>query len=169
MDYKISSENVKKVRTRFLESYKDKNATNCTYLLSNKDINNNILSLINLLNTSSSNPNIEYQSPKNLTKDAINSAAKLFLYLNTCPNTTKKENILDFYKQIFKFWFEEPTNLGMILYILNAMRLSSNDERIIASHILEKVSTPLNFSFIQYQNNFEILKEDSIFGRYLQI
>ena len=166
MDHKISSENVKKVRTRFLESY---NATNCTYLLSNKDINNNILSLINLLNTSSSNPNIEYQSPKNLTKDAINSAAKLFLYLNTCPNTTKKENILDFYKQIFKFWFEEPTNLGMILYILNAMRLSSNDERIIASHILEKVSTPLNFSFVQYQNNFEILKEDSIFGRYLQI
>ena len=61
---------------------------------SKKDIKKNILSLRNLLNTSSSNPNRTIHRPKNLTKAVISSAAKLFLYLNTCPNTTKKENIL---------------------------------------------------------------------------
>ena len=172
MDDNTASKYVKTVRTRFLKSYNDE----CTYLLTNEDINKNILSLIDLLNISSSNPiengydydydhhSITYHSQKNLTKDAINSAAKLFLYLNTCPQTPKLD--LDFYKQVFEKELFEPTNLGIILYILNAMRLSSKDERIIASHILEKASTLLNISFVQYQNTFE---EDFIISKYLQI
>ena len=169
MDHNISSEDVKTVRTGFLDSYND--IDNCTYLLKSEDIKKNILSLINLLNISLPDYDDYYHRhrPKTLTKDAINTAAKLFLKLNSCPKISKRENILKFFKQVFKKEVFEPTNSGMILYTLNAMKLFSNDERIIASKILEKVSALFNLTFVQSQNNFKILTEDSASSKYIQI
>ena len=164
MDYNIASENVKKVRTRFLKSYNG----NCTYLLANDEIKKNILSLIDLLDTSTPNANITYHSQRNLTKDIINSAAELFLLLNSCPKTSKNKTKY-FFKQVFDSKLFDPTNSGIILYTLNAMKLFSNDERIIASNILEKVSALFNLTFVQSQNNFKILTEDSASSKYIQI
>ena len=45
----------------------------------------------------------------------------------------------------------EPTNSGIVLYTLNAMKLFPNDERIIASKILKRVVTQFKLSFVQSQ------------------
>ena len=163
MDHNIASEYVKTVRSRFLQSY---NGSECIYLLENEEMKENILSFLGILNTSSSNPNITYHRQKNLTKDVINSAAKLFLYLNSCPERSKKENVSKYFYQVFTKTIFEPTNSGIILYTLNAMKLFSNDERIIASNILEKVSALFNISFVQSQKKYKILSEDSTFSEY---
>ena len=152
-DQNIVWENVKKVRNDFIKSYKE---SSCTYLLPSNDIEQNILLLNNLLNTSSS------YLQKNLTKDVINRGAKQFLYLNTCPKSSDEKNeILRFFKQVLIKHNYEPTNSGIILYMLNAMKLFSNDRRIIASKILEKISTLFKLSFIPSQKA-HLLKEASI-------
>ena len=47
----------------------------------------------------------------------------------------------------------EPTNTGIILYTLNVMKLFPNDERKIASKILEKISTLFKLPLIQSQKH----------------
>ena len=167
LDHNIATESVKIVRTRFLQSY---NGYECTYLLTNEEIKSNILSFKALLNTSSSNPNITYHSQKNLTKGVINSAAELFLYLNSCPENirTSVEETEEFFRQVFKGVMFEPTNLGIILYTLNAMKLFPNDGRIIALNILGEVSALFNLSVVQSKKKYKILTEDSTFSKCLQ-
>ena len=98
-----------------------------------------------LVNASSTN------LQKNLTKDVINRGAKMFIHLNSCPGTREKEIFRSFFNQVFKKFFFEPTNSGIILYTKNAMKRSSNDIRIIASKILEKISTLFELPSIQSQ------------------
>ena len=149
LDQKNAWENVKKVRNDFIKSY---NGSSCKYLVPSKDIKKNIQLFKNLVNSSSSN------LQKNLTKDVINRGAKLFLYLNTCPKTSNKKEISKFFDQVFKKYLFEPTNSGIILYTLNAMKLFSNDGRIIATKLLEKISTLFKLSFIPSQKG-NFLKE----------
>ena len=167
IDHNIATESVKIVRTRFLQSY---NGYECTYLFTNEEIKSNILSFKALLNTSSSNPNITYNSQKNLTKGVINSAAELFLHLNSCPENirTSVEETEEFFRQVFKGVMFEPTNLGIILYTLNAMKLFPNDGRIIALNILGEVSALFNLSVVQSKKKYKILTEDSTFSKCLQ-
>ena len=87
---------------------------------------------------------------KNLTKDAINNGAKMYLYLNSCPyDKAKAYYIYNFFSRVFKKFLYEPTNSGMILYTLNAMRLFSNDGRMISSKVLEKISILFEISLFQ--------------------
>ena len=138
----MSMDYVKQVRTDLLNSQKE---SPCQYLLSNEDINKNIWSFIDLLNTSTSNWNISYHIQKNLTEDVINSGAKLFLYLNSCP---KSQTYIDFFNQVFeKTLYEGENYSGMILYTLNAINLFPNDGRIIGSKILEKISNIFELPF----------------------
>ena len=109
LDQNIAWENVKKVRNDFIKSYNE--SSSCKYLLSFKDIKHNTQLFMNLLNAT----NLQ----KNLTKEAINRGAKIFLYLNSCPKTKTKDNILDIFKQILKKFKFEPTNSGIILYTLS--------------------------------------------------
>ena len=47
----------------------------------------------------------------------------MFLYLNTCPIKDKAEFYLkDFFRQVFTKFVFEPTNSGIILYTLSAMK-----------------------------------------------
>ena len=103
---------------------------------------------MNLVNASSSS------LKKNLTKEVINRGTKMFLYLNSCLKTkTKKVDILEIFQQVFKTYMFEPTNTGIILYTLNVMKLFPNDERKIASKILEKISTLFKLPLIQSQKH----------------
>ena len=134
LDQDMARDYVKQVRTDLLNSQKE---SPCQYLLSNEDINKNIWSFIDLLNISSS-LNKSYHIQKNLTKDVINSGAKLFLYLNSCP---KSKTYLNYFYQVFEnTLFEGENYSGLILYMLNAIKLFPNDGRIIGSKILEKIS-----------------------------
>ena len=54
---------------------------------------------------------------------------------------------------VFEKYLFEPTNSGIILYTLNAMKLFPNDGRIIASKILENISTLFKLSFFQSQKS----------------
>ena len=140
MDRDISWENVKRVRYQFLTNYTE---SSCKYLIPNEDIEQNVMLFINLVNASSSH------LQNNLTKDVINNGAKMFLYLNTCPNVAKAKNIYNFFLQVFKKYVYEPTNSGIILYTLNAMKLFSNDGRIISARVLEKISNLFDMSLFQ--------------------
>ena len=143
LDQSIAWENVETVRNFFLIKY---NGYSCNFLLPNKNIRENINLLMNLTNASSSN------LQKNLTKEVINRGTVMFLYLNSCPPTTKaNQEKYNFFNQVFKKYLFEPTNSGIILYTLNAMKLFPNDGRIIASKILGKISTLFGLSSIQSQ------------------
>ena len=144
LDENIAWENVKTVRKIHLIKYAGYLSL-CQYLLPNENIRENINLFMNLTNASSSN------LQKNLTKDVINRGAKMFIHLNSCPKTVVKETVRLFFNQVFKKFFFEPTNSGIILYTKNAMKRSSNDIRIIASKILEKISTLFELSSIQSQ------------------
>ena len=148
-------EHLKTVR----ENYLDKNKESfCKYLLPNENINENIELFINLLNVSSSN------LPKNLTKDVINNGAKMFIYLNSCSKTSSKLTFKSFFEQVFeKQLYQYSTNSGKILYTLKAMKLFSNDGRIIASKILEKISILFELSLIQSQKDHLTTKSMFIF------
>ena len=119
----------------------------CNYLplLPTENIRGNIELFMKLVNASSSNLR------KNLTKEVINRGAKMFLHLNSCPRTEDKDTIRSFFNKVFEKYLFEPTNSGMILYTLNAMKLFPSDGRIIASKILEKISTSFGLSSIQSQ------------------
>ena len=99
--------------------------------------------------------------PKNLTKEAINNGAKMFLYLNSCPRLKDKSNIFTFFQQVFKKSLFEPTNTGIILYMLNAMKLFPNDGRKITSKLLKKVANLLKLSLDQNNKSHEIFTEGS--------
>ena len=78
----------------------------------------------------------------------------MFVYLNSCSKTSTKENFYSFFKKVFeKLGFQYSTNSGMILYTLSAMKLFPNDGRIIASRILEKISTLFELTFIKSQKD----------------
>ena len=165
LDQNSSWETAKKVRTDFLK--KDQNLP-CQYLLTNEEIEKNIWSFIDLENetyphqekanqgffplTFSTTPSyIPNHIQKNLSRDVIKNGAKMFLYLNQCQKPILTSNIYIYFYQVFKKTLFEPTNSGIFLYTLNAMKLFPNDERIIASKILEKVVTQLKLSFVQSQ------------------
>ena len=132
----------------FKASLSNNESSLCHYLLPFEDIKQNIKLFMNLVNASSSS------LQKNLTKEVINRGTKMFLYLNSCLKTkTKKVDILEIFQQVFKTYMFEPTNTGIILYTLNVMKLFPNDERKIASKILEKISTRFKLPLIQSQKH----------------
>ena len=153
LDENIAWENVKTVRKNYIKKYK---GSSCEFLVANENINENNVLFMNLVNASSSN------LQKNITKDVINKGAKMFVYLNSCSKTSTKENFYSFYKKVFeKLGFQYSTNSGMILYTLSATKLFSNDGRIIASRILEKISTLFELTFIKSQKDRLTMKANN--------
>ena len=143
LDQNISWENLGKVRNNLLKKFNG----SCHYLLPNELIRQNIKRFMNLVNASSTN------LQQNLTKDVINRGAKMFLYLNSCPPKTVKFYTA-YFQQVFKsLHYDEPSNSGIVLYTLNAMKLFPNDGRVIASKILEKILTLFELSSIQSQKS----------------
>ena len=164
LEENISLESVEKVRANFLASIGNRQLS-CYSLLTNRMIKNNILSLIEISNTSSSSVNIRYHIQKNLSKEVINRGAKLFIYLNTCPK--KSQELLESFEDVILIntrELVEKTNSEIILFTLNAMKLSSNDGRFIASKILEKVSSLLNLSDFQPQKGYKISTYNNSIG-----
>ena len=140
LDHNICWKNLKTVRKIYLDKYK---GSSCKYLVPNEIINENIELFMNLVNASSS------YLQKNLTKDVIDKGAKMFIYLNSCSKTSTKDNFKSFFKQVFdKSGYQYSTNSGKILYTLNAVKLFSNDGRIIASKIFQKISTLFELTLI---------------------
>ena len=90
----------------------------------------------------------------------------MFLHLNSCPpNKKTKENIEKYFERVLKKKFFEPTNTGMILYIMNAMKVFPNDKRIIAFKILNTVSTLYKMPYFRSKKGFKILTDDSTIGK----
>ena len=137
---------VKYARNYFLQGYVE---SNCTYLLSNENIEKNIQVLMQLSNISSILP-----QKMDLTNDVVNSGAKLFLFLNSCPNKPKQDRLYVYFHQVFKKGLFEPTKSGMILYILKAIKEQSSDGRIIASKILEKFASDFKLPYAPSQKVF---------------
>ena len=157
LDQNDSWETVKTVRGDYLDKY---NGASCTYLLPTKDIEKNNVLFMDLLNSSSS------FLQKNLTREVIENGAKMFLHLNSCPPNKKiKKNIEKYFERVLKKKFFEPTNIGMILYIMNAMKVFPNDKRIIASKILDTVSTLYKMPYFRSKKGFKILTDDSTIGK----
>ena len=71
----------------------------------------------------------------------------------------------DFLRQVFTKFVFEPTNSGIILYTLSAMKLFTNDGRMIALKVL---STFFKMSYFQTKNNSSIFTEEStsIIGKF---
>ena len=159
LDPKTSWENVKIARKNLIRTWYNENY--CAYLLPNEYIEENFRYFMYLVNASSSN-----HHQQNLTKDDINEGAKMFIYLNTCPNTKDQFFMEEFFQQVFKKFVFEPTNSGIILYTLNAMKLYPNDGRIIAMKILKKVSSFLKLSYFQSEKRYEILTKESMIGKF---
>ena len=143
---------VKHVRDTFFNSYNE-----CTqHLLPNEDMQKNVKGLMQLLNVTSA------PTHKNkLAKDIINDGAKMFLFLNSCPNTLKKNNLFLYFKQVFKKVLYEPTKSGMIIYTLKAIKEKSNDGRIIASKILKRVASILKLPYAPSKNGFKVFNKDA--------
>ena len=153
LDPNIAWDAIKEERDYYLNYTFDYDKT-CTFLIPNDDIEENNWYVMYLLNISAS------EEQKNLTEDDINSGAEMFLYLNSCPQTETKEDIETIFERVFKKYLFEPTNSGIVLYTLNAKRRLSNDKRIIASKILEKISTVFNLSLVPLQKDFLNLNEE---------
>ena len=154
LDHNICWKNLKSVRKIYLDKYK---GSSCKYLVPNEIINENIELFMNLVNASSS------YLQKNLTKDVIDKGAKMFIYLNSCSKTSTKDNFKSFFKQVFdKSGYQYSTNSGKILYTLNAVKLFSNDGRIISSKVLEKISILFEMSLFQSLNGQ--LKNETTIG-----
>ena len=154
LDQNFSWENVKRVRKDYLMN---RHNGSCKYLLPIEHIDLNVYLFMNLVNASSSH------LQKSLTKEVINNGAKMFLYLNSCPCDQAKAKIYTFFLQVFKKYLYEPTNSGMILYTLNAMKLFSNDGRIISSKVFEKISILFEMSLLQSQKGQ--LKKETTLGK----
>ena len=153
LDENIAWENLKTVRKNYIKNYK---GSSCKFLVANGNINENNVLFMNLVNASSSN------LQKNITKDVINKGAKMFVYLNSCSKTSTKENFYSFFKKVYeKLGFQYSTNSGMILYTLSAMKLFPNDGRIIASRILEKISTLFELTFIKSKKDRLTMKANN--------
>ena len=160
LDQNFAWKNIEIVRKNYLEN--KYNGSFCNYLVPNKNIQENIELFLNFTNAPSSNLQM------NLTKDVINCGAKMFLHLNSCPSTARKKNFYsNFFGQVFKRNLFEPTNSGMILYTLNAMKLFSNDGRIIASTILEKISKLFRLSYIPSQKSHSTINMSTISNKYM--
>ena len=154
LDQNTTWENVKIVRKHYL-ALANYTESSCTYLIPFEDIEKNIgLSVLqsNLTPTSS-------YSQRNLTKDVISSGTRMFLHLNSCPNKKTKEFFKVFFYQVFKKHIYEPTNSGIILYIMNVLKLFSNNGREIALKTLEEVK-----KLFQSQNQKSY---NGKFGRFL--
>ena len=156
MDEKVSWEAVKTVRGDYLSKY---NGASCTYLLPTKDIEKNNVFIMDLVNSSSS------YFQKNLTRNSIKNGAKMFLYLNSCPNIKKKKSIEKYSLRVLQKHFWEPTNTGIVLYIMNAMKVFYHDKRVIASKILDTVSSLFKMSYFQSKKGFKILEHESTIGK----
>ena len=155
LDQNNSWENLKAVRNSFL---KKTTSSTCTYLLTNNQIETNIRSFKRIVKSSTS------FLQKNLTKDVINSGAKMFLYLNSCPKTKNKLNFETYFSKVFHgrtSSFVGPTNSGTILYLLTAMKLFPNDQRVIVSKVLEKVLSNFNLPIPSY-NSYNFFHEDKV-------
>ncbi len=156
LDPNNSWENLKAVRNAFLKKTK---SSSCTYLLTNNQIKTNIRSFKSVVKSSTS------FLQKNLTKDVINSGAKMFLYLNSCPKTKSKlRNFETYFSKVFHgraSSFVEPTNSGTILYLLKAMKLFPNDERVIVSKVLEKFLSHCNLPIPSY-NRYKFFHKDKV-------
>ena len=145
LDDNICWENLKTVRKEYLDKHK---GSFCKYLVPNEIIYENVDLFMNLVNASSS------YLQKNLSKDAINRGAKMFIYLNSCSKTSTKDIFKSYFKQVFmKSAYQYSTNSGKILYTLSAMKLFPNDGRMIASKIMQKISTLFELSLIQSQKD----------------
>ena len=146
---------VKTARNLFLNSYNE-SESDCTHLLPNEDMRKNVKVLMLLLNITTA------PAHKNkLAKDIINDGAKMFLFLNSCPNTQKKKKLFSFFKQVFKKVMYEPTKSGMIIYTLKAIKEKSNDGRTIASKILEGVASILKLPYAPSKKGFKVLNKDA--------
>ena len=110
-----------------------------------------------LINVSSSS-----FSKFDLSKDVINSGAKMFLFLNSCHNTFKQKRLITFYSQVFEKTLFEPTKSGMILNLLKAMKEQSRDGREIASKILKKVASILKLPYDSSQEGFKVFNTDAM-------
>ena len=154
LDSETAWEHVLNARGYFEQNYVE---SNCTYMVSNTDIQKNIQVFMQLLNVSSSS-----FSKLDLRKDVINSGAKMFLFLNSCPNTVKQNWLLTFFSQVFKKKLFEPTKSGMIIYLLKAMKEQSSDGREIASKILKKVASIFKLPYDLSQKGFKVFNTDAI-------
>ena len=103
--------------------------------------------------------------PQNLSSDVINSGARMFLYLNACPNSDTRYDIKYFFKKVFSNVSFDPTNTGIILYTLNAMKLFSTDGRIIALKLLEKVSNLFKLPFLNFGKSLGISTKETTKGK----
>ena len=65
----------------------------------------------------------------------------------------------EFFRQVFTRFVYEPTNSGILLYTLNAMKLFPNDGRNIALKVLEKVSSTFRLSY--FQSSYDISTDES--------
>ena len=159
LDLKTAWKHVINARGYFVQNYVE---SDCTYLLSNEDILKNTQRIklqlfMQLINVSSSS-----FSKLDLDKDAINTGAKMFLFLNSCPNTIKQNWLLTFYSQVFKKKLFEPTKSGMIIYLLKAMKEQSSDGREIASKILKKVASMFRLPYAPSQAGFKVFNTDAM-------
>ena len=154
MDQNTSWENVKIVRKHYL-ALANYTESSCTYLIPSEDIEKTLGLFVLQSNLT---PSSSY-SQRNLTKDVISSGTRMFLHLNSCPNKQTKEFFKVFFNQVFKQQIYEPTNSGIILYIMNLLKLFSNDGRDIALKTLEEVK-----KLFQSQNQ---KRSNGKFGKFL--
>ena len=153
---------VQTVRVLHLRKY---SSNKCSFLVSYNNMTESIISLAKLLN-------ISYISPfkiQNISNDVINFGAKMFLFLNNCPNTDIQRQWVLYYQQVFKKYLYEPTNSGIFLYLMKAKKASSGDGRIIAEKVLERFLTMFDFKFFLPNTAKKILDVDMSLPKSLSI
>lgn len=118
-------------------------------MLSYLDIRYNVLSVLEEVGFNKTFPK-QYE---NVSAKALETAGKMFTYLNSCPPI----KVHDFYKDLF----ETATTTEIILALINIMKTSQNYKKKSVHHIFKKFMGIMNFT--QYEN-IQILTKGKCFN-----
>ena len=132
----------------------------CSYLRNKPTMRENFKQIAKLLNISN-----DSNIPEDLSRKDIIKGAKLFIFLNSCPNKEEYHR-RNFYRNIINpRW--NPTVSGMILYTINHIKRAPEDFRNISQGLLKYFASKLGFKYILPENMLN--RELDIPGKLLSV
>ena len=142
------------IKANLSKNYYSKTVPICTYLTNKTKMKETFEKFSKLLNISNFS-----DKEKKLSRKDIKRGADLFIFLNSCKGS-KINQVLNFYDSLIKLDPYNPTNSGMVLYLINHMMKAPEDNRIISQQLLKYIASKLDFQYIQPNDTETILKQE---------
>ena len=130
--------NIKELRTNYLKSNMTKENDTCQVFIQDEHINVIIKEMAELMKLSNASDDIQ-----ELEKESIDVAAKMFIYLNSCPDSY--DNWKD-YPKIF-IWFGDISKLVLSMFKVISKSMSVDAKNILLK-FLSNSSEKFGFQYL---------------------